>query len=81
MKILNLGAGGFIGSHLTERLLKEGHRVIALDVHPEKIKHLLHNPNLTFIPQDIRRADWNVDDVVRKADLVIDLTAYANPGL
>jgi len=32
MNILSLGAAGFIGSHLTHRLLKEGHKVTALDL-------------------------------------------------
>jgi len=31
MNILVAGGAGFIGSHLSERLLREGHRVIVLD--------------------------------------------------
>ena len=81
MRVLNLGAGGFIGSHLTERLLEQGHRVTALDLYSDKVQQLLRNPNLTFITQDIRRGNWNVDELVREADVVIDLIAYANPGL
>ncbi|MBU1234925.1 MAG: NAD-dependent epimerase/dehydratase family protein, partial [Proteobacteria bacterium] len=37
MKILALGAGGFIGSHLTAKLLELGHEVAALDIVPEKL--------------------------------------------
>ncbi len=37
MRILNLGAGGFIGSHLTRRLLAEGHTVVALDLYSDKL--------------------------------------------
>lgn len=81
MRILNLGAGGFIGSHLTERLLKEGHHVTAVDLYTEKVDRLLQHPNLTFLQQDIREPQWNFDELVRDTDLVIDLIAYANPGL
>lgn len=81
MHVLALGAGGFIGSHLTERLLSEGHHVTAVDLYTDKISGSLPNPRLTFIKQDIRDRGWNSDELVRDADLVIDLIAYANPGL
>src|SRR3954451_23993415 len=81
MKILNLGAGGFIGSHLTKRLLDEGHSVTAVDLYADKIDDLLRHPRLTYIQQDIRNPEWNLDALVADADLVIDLIAYANPGL
>ena len=81
MKILALGAGGFIGSHLTVRLLKEGHKVTAVDLEMEKVTEVLDHPNLIFLRQDIRSADWDLDKMVQDADLVIDLIAYANPGL
>jgi UDP-apiose/xylose synthase len=81
MKILSLGAGGFIGSHLTHRLLTEGHTVTAVDIETDKVTEFLGHPNLTFIQQDIRSPEWNLDSLVQEADLVIDLIAYANPGL
>lgn len=81
MKILNLGAGGFIGSHLTERLLREGHRVTAVDIYAEKLDGFLRHKNLTFIQQDIRQSEWDLGGLVEDADLVVDLIAYANPGL
>jgi len=81
MKILSLGAGGFIGSHLTQRLLAEGHSVTAVDVQTEKVTEWLEHPNLTFLQQDIRSPKWDLDRHVQEADLVIDLIAYANPGL
>ena len=49
MKILALGAAGFIGSHLTNRLLNEGHKVTGLDLHSDKIEDALGHPNLTFL--------------------------------
>jgi nucleoside-diphosphate-sugar epimerase len=81
MDILSLGCGGFIGSHLTRRLLEGGHSVTGVDLHTDKIVELLDHPRLTFIEQDIRNPGWNIDSLVEKADLVIDLIAYANPGL
>ena len=56
-KILLLGYAGFIGSHLTERLLKDGHEVIGLDNYftgsKQNVAHLLSNPNLEIIRHDV----------------------------
>ena len=81
MNILNLGGGGFIGSHLTKRLLDEGHSVTAVDLWTDKVGELLDHPRLTFVQRDIRSPEFNIDPFVEQADLVIDLIAYANPGL
>ncbi len=81
MKILSLGAAGFIGSHLTHRLLQEGHHVTAVDIESDKVRDVMGHPNMKFLQTDIRSADWNLDKMVEDADLVIDLIAYANPGL
>src|ERR1039458_5687728 len=81
MKILTLGAAGFIGSHLTRRLLEAGHTVTAVDLASDKVAEYLGHPNLTFLQQDIRSPEWDLDRLTREADLVIDLIAYANPGL
>ena len=59
MKSIVTGGAGFIGSHLCERLLKEGHEVIALDNlatgKAKNIKHLLDNPNFVFIKHDVSK--------------------------
>lgn len=81
MKILSLGAAGFIGSHLTERLLQEGHTVTGVDLEAEKVSDFIGHPGLTFLREDIRAPGWDLDKLVRESDLVIDLIAYANPGL
>ena len=53
MRILVLGGAGFIASHLCERLLNEGHRVVALDNFitgsRRNVKHLLKNKAFTLI--------------------------------
>jgi dTDP-glucose 4,6-dehydratase len=50
------GGAGFLGSHLTERLLAEGHAVVVVDNcstgRLENIKHLLTNDNFTFFKAD-----------------------------
>ncbi len=53
------GGAGFLGSHLTDRLLGEGHRVIAIDNfitgNPANIEHLAGNENFRFIKQDVTK--------------------------
>ena len=80
MRIVSFGAGGFIGSHLTARLLADGHRVTALDTHDDKLSEVLADGKLTFLRQDIRDAGMDLDALVAEADLVVDLIAHANPG-
>jgi len=56
-KILVTGGAGFIGSHLCERLLNDGHEVLCVDNFytgsKENIKHLLRNPYFEIIRHDI----------------------------
>ena len=56
-KILITGGAGFLGSHLCERLLKDGNSVIAVDNYftgsKQNIAHLLDNKNFEVIRQDI----------------------------
>ena len=66
MKALITGGAGFIGSHLTERLLSQGATVVALDAftdfYPRPLKErnlsgLLGRPGYTFVEGDIRGVD------------------------
>lgn len=84
MKVLLLGAGGFIGVNLTERLLRDGvHDVTAVDIEEEKIDHLIKDPDskLTYLHLDISKDEEQVDALVRDTDIVVDLVAVANPSL
>jgi UDP-apiose/xylose synthase len=85
MKVLLLGAGGFIGSHLVEHLLAEtGHEVIGLDLGVEKldgIATIQNDDRFEFHHTDIRTAAKLLDNLVRRCDVVVDLIAYANPSI
>jgi UDP-glucuronate decarboxylase len=57
MRILVTGAAGFLGSHLCDQLIANGHEVLAVDNlytgSRRNIQHLLPNPNLEFLRHDI----------------------------
>lgn len=75
MTICMIGAGGFIGSHLCEKLLAETpHTVLAVDVYNDKIKHLLEPPSdrIQFHRINIKN-DSRLEGLIRMADLVISL--------
>ena len=73
------GGAGFLGSHLTDRLLAEGHRVIAIDNlitgHLTNIEHLAGNENYRFIKQDVTRYLLVPDEV----DYVFHFASPASP--
>ncbi|MFV1994633.1 MAG: bifunctional UDP-4-keto-pentose/UDP-xylose synthase [Verrucomicrobiales bacterium] len=84
MKILLLGAGGFIGVNLTERLLKDGsHDLVAVDIETDKLDEVaaLDHPKLRYVHLDIRKDNETLELETKNADLVIDLVALANPAL
>lgn len=57
MKILITGGAGFLGSHLSRKLVSQGHEIFCLDnLYTGQLKNiadLLDNPNFTFINQDV----------------------------
>jgi UDP-glucuronate decarboxylase len=67
-RILITGGAGFLGSHLCDRLVEQGHDVICLDnlftSQKQNIAHLLARPNFEFIRHDITRDIWlEVDEI------------------
>jgi dTDP-glucose 4,6-dehydratase len=57
MRVLITGAAGFLGSHLCDRFIAEGHEVIGMDNlvtgSPDNVAHLLGNPAFSFIVYDV----------------------------
>jgi UDP-glucuronate decarboxylase len=77
MRILITGGGGFIGSHLCERLLSEGHDVICLDNfftgNKENIRHLLDNHSFELIRHDI------IEPILLEVDQIYNMACPASP--
>lgn len=57
MRYLISGAAGFIGSHLCDRLIEQGHHIVAIDNlitgRRENIQHLLDRPSFEFLERDV----------------------------
>jgi dTDP-glucose 4,6-dehydratase len=79
MRILVTGAAGFLGSHLSDRLLAEGHSVVGMDNfltgHPDNIAHLVGNPRFQFIQHDVTNFVYVEGDV----DGVLQIASPASP--
>lgn len=80
--ICMIGAGGFIGSHLCEKLMSETtHKVLAVDVYNDKIKHLLEPSSLPWADRiqfhriNIKH-DSRLEGLIKMADLVSHLLFY-----
>ncbi|KAF8395325.1 hypothetical protein HHK36_019268 [Tetracentron sinense] len=79
MTICMIGAGGFIGSHLCEKLMAETpHKVLAVDVYNDKIKHLLEPNTLPWADRiqfhriNIKH-DSRLEGLIKMADLVLSV--------
>ena len=76
-----LGCGGFIGSHLLNRLLSTtAYTVIGIDTNAAKIAQHLHHERFSFFPADIYTSDA-VQKSIQRSDIVISLAALCNPAL
>ena len=80
MRILITGAAGFLGSHLCDRLLSEGHQVVGMDNfitgNPDNLAHLAGNENFFFIRHDVS----NFIFVPGKLDAVLHFASPASPN-
>ncbi|HEM6740034.1 TPA: bifunctional UDP-4-amino-4-deoxy-L-arabinose formyltransferase/UDP-glucuronic acid oxidase ArnA [Citrobacter farmeri] len=79
-RVLILGVNGFIGNHLTERLLREDHyEIYGLDIGSDAIGRVLNHPRFHFVEGDISiHSEW-IEYHVKKCDVVLPLVAIATP--
>ena len=80
MRILITGAAGFLGSHLCDFLLEQGHEIVGLDNFitgsPENLAHLAGNTNFQFIKHDVSEYIF----VPGKLDYVLHFASPASPN-
>ena len=79
MRVLITGGAGFIGSHLCDRFISEGHEVLCLDNlitgTTDNISHLAGNPRFLFIQHDVT----NYIFIEGKVDAILHLASPASP--
>jgi dTDP-glucose 4,6-dehydratase len=79
MRILITGAAGFLGSHLCDRFLREGHSVVGLDNfltgRPANIAHLTGNPRFEFVQHNISTFTY----VAGQLDGILHFASPASP--
>src|SRR6202158_1079059 len=80
-KVLILGVNGFIGHHLTRRILATTDwEVFGMDMHADRIQEVAQDPRFHFYEGDITiNHEW-IEYHVKKCDVVLPLVAIATPA-
>ncbi len=80
MKVLILGVNGFIGHHLTTKILKDTDwKVYGMDLSAERLGKVAKHPRFDFVEGDISiNKEW-IEYHIKKADVVLPLVAIATP--
>ncbi|WP_339547027.1 bifunctional UDP-4-amino-4-deoxy-L-arabinose formyltransferase/UDP-glucuronic acid oxidase ArnA [Pseudomonas sp. RA_35y_Pfl2_P32] len=79
-RVLILGVNGFIGNHLSERLLRDDqYEVYGLDIGSDAIERLRSHPHFHYVEGDISiHSEW-IEYHIKKCDVVLPLVAIATP--
>jgi dTDP-glucose 4,6-dehydratase len=79
MRVLITGAAGFLGSHLADRFLRDGHTVVGLDNfltgHPDNIAHLIGHERFSFVRHNISEYTY----IAGELDGVLHFASPASP--
>ena len=80
-KVLILGVNGFIGHHLSQRIMDTTDwEVYGIDMNSERVADLMANPRFHFFEGDIMiNKEW-IEYHVRKCDVILPLVAIATPA-
>jgi len=77
MKIMVTGGAGFVGSHLVDKLMMEGHEVIVVDNfftgQKKNIEHWAHHPNFSVVTHDV------TEPIMLEVDQIYHLACPASP--
>ena len=79
MRVFILGAGGFIGTHLTEKLLNAGCEVSAFDINTSRLERFIGNSRFTCYTGDIFTETEYIREQVRISDVVLPFAGVAMP--
>ncbi|SDU94442.1 bifunctional UDP-4-amino-4-deoxy-L-arabinose formyltransferase/UDP-glucuronic acid oxidase ArnA [Pseudomonas mucidolens] len=79
-RVLILGVNGFIGNHLSERLLRDDrYEVYGLDIGSDAIERLRSHPHFHYVEGDISiHSEW-IEYHIKKCDVILPLVAIATP--
>lgn len=79
MRIVLTGGAGFIGSHMTDRLIAEGHRVVVVDNlitgYEQNLSHQRHHPHLEFVRHDVSEPF----EISGEVDWILHFASPASP--